>query len=88
VTEIELLLSLAKSLLPGRPAQAGDFASKALSLTRDPRLRVLILPAISAIERRDVEAARKWLDRATEHHQTRRMIGVRGCLALTGSVDM
>jgi hypothetical protein len=71
MTEIEFLLSIAKTLLPGRPAQALEFVARALGVTHDPRLRLLILPAISALERRDAEAARKWLDRAAEHHQAR-----------------
>lgn len=72
VTEVEFLLNIAKTLLLGRPAQAAEFALRALSLTHDPRLRFLLLPAISALERRDVEAASKWLDRATKHHQASR----------------
>jgi uncharacterized protein HemY len=80
MTEIEFLLSIAKTMLPGRPAQALDFVARALSLTDDPRLRFLILPAISALERRDAEAARKWLDRATEQHQARVLCGyVKSC---------
>jgi hypothetical protein len=31
-----------------------------------------MLPALSALERHDAEAARKWLDRATEHHEAKR----------------
>lgn len=72
MTEIEFLLRIAKILLPGRPAQAAMFASRVLSLTDNPHLRFLILPAISALERRDAEAGGKWLDRAAEQHQAMR----------------
>ena len=75
MTDIEFLLGIAKSLLPGRPAQASEFVARALSLTHDPRLRLLILPAISALERDDAEAACRWLDRAAEHHRARVLRG-------------
>jgi uncharacterized protein HemY len=73
MTEIEFLIGIAKTLLPWRPAQAAKFVSKALSLNHDPRLRFLLLPAQTALQRRDVEAARKWLDRVTKYLQTRRI---------------
>jgi hypothetical protein len=72
MTEIEFLIGIAKTLLPWRPAQAAVFVSRALSLTHDPRFRFLIVPAQTALQRGDVEAARKWLDRATTYHQNRR----------------
>ena len=71
MTEIEFLLNIAKIQLSRQPAQASEFLGRALGTTYDPRLRLLILPVISALKRHDVEAACKWLDRATKHHLAR-----------------
>jgi hypothetical protein len=51
VPEIEFLLEIAKSVLPG-----------------DMRKPLILRHGRSPFEQCDVEAARKWLDRATEHH--------------------
>lgn len=75
MTEIEFQLRTARALSPASPARAIGFALCALSLTVDARLRFLIAPALSALERDDAEAANKWLDRACEYENARRSRG-------------
>jgi hypothetical protein len=48
-----------------------------LSVTADPRLRILMAPALSALERKDAAAARKWLDRACKYEEARRIAAKR-----------
>lgn len=72
VTEIEFQLRTARAISAASPAKAIGFVLCALSLTVDARLRFLIAPALSALERNDAEAAKKWLDRACEYEQARR----------------
>ncbi|MGC2199181.1 MAG: hypothetical protein WA633_03400 [Stellaceae bacterium] len=71
VTEFEFLLRSARALSPATPEQALGFLVRALDHTVDPRLRFLMTPALSALERRDPAAARKWLDRACEYERAR-----------------
>jgi hypothetical protein len=72
LTELEFVLRTARALVSTFPDKATSFATNALALTVDPRLRTLIQPALAALERNDTIAARKWLDRACEFECTRR----------------
>ena len=73
MTEIEFLLRTARALLPAFRTQAMGLISRALDLTSDPRLRFLLTPALSALQRNEAKVARNWLDRACDYEQTRRM---------------
>jgi hypothetical protein len=55
--------------------KAAVFINRVLAETMDPRLRFLLHPVIGAIERRDLEAAARWLDRAVLYEQSRRRQG-------------
>jgi hypothetical protein len=72
MTELEFMLRTARALVSTFPEKAIDFVLNSLGQTIDPRLRHLIGPALSALERKDATAARKWLDRACEYERTRR----------------
>lgn len=72
VTEVEFLLRTARAFSPAQPERAIEFLSQALILTADPHLRFLMMPALSALRRHDLAAARKWLDRACGHQEVRR----------------
>ena len=73
VTRAEFTLRTARALLPARPERALVFINRALAETVDPRLRNLISPALSMLERNNVEAAGRWLDRAIEYERARRV---------------
>jgi hypothetical protein len=72
VNDVEFCLRMARALLPTRPLKAATFVNRALAETVDPRLRFLVLPAVSMIENYDIEAADRWLDRALKYHEARR----------------
>jgi hypothetical protein len=72
MTELEFLLRTARALVSTSPEKATNFALNSLGQTVDPRLRHLIGPALSALERKDATAARKWLGRACEYERARR----------------
>ena len=66
MTEIEFLVRIARTLLPGRPNEAVRFLTRAETETADRRLRTLIRSAFVAIESDEEsqpEAAGRWLDR-------------------------
>jgi hypothetical protein len=71
LTELEFVLRTAKALVTTFPDKATNFATNALALTVDPRLRNLVQPALAALGRNDTIAARKWLDRACEYERAR-----------------
>jgi hypothetical protein len=72
VTDSEFALRTARELLPGYPAKALVFVNRVLTGTVDPRLRFLVEPILSMIEQNDLDAARRWLDRALTYEQIRR----------------
>jgi hypothetical protein len=72
LTELEFVLRTARALVSTFPDRATNFATNALALTVDRRLRTLIQPALAALGRNDTIAARKWLDRACEYERARR----------------
>jgi hypothetical protein len=72
VTDAEFWLRIAKALLPTQPQRAATFVSRVVGETVDPRLRNLVSATSSMIERRDFEAAHRWLDRALEYERSRR----------------
>ena len=72
VTDTEFTLRTARALLPTRSEGAVVFINRALAGTVDPRLRNLVSPVLSMIERKDFEAAARWLDRAIEYERSRR----------------
>jgi hypothetical protein len=72
LTELEFVLRTARALASTFPDKAINFATNALALTVDRRLRILIQPALAALGRNDTIAARKWLDRACEFEGARR----------------
>jgi len=72
VTDVEFALQTARALLPTFPEKALLFLNRALAATVDPRLRSLVSPALTAIERSDADAAIRWIDRALNYDQTRR----------------
>jgi hypothetical protein len=74
VTDLEFCLNVAGALLPDLE-KAAVFISRALAETVDPRLRSLLIPALSAIEQNDPEAAARWLDRAMNYGRSRRPSG-------------
>jgi hypothetical protein len=74
MTELEFMLRTARALVSTFPEKATDFVLNSLGQTVDPRLRNLIGPALSALERKDATAARKWLDRACEYERTGREV--------------
>ena len=74
VTDLEFCLSVARALLPNLE-KAAVFLNRALGETVDQRLRSLLLPALSAIEQNDLEAAARWLDRAMNYERSRRPSG-------------
>ena len=71
LTELEFVLRTARALVTTFPDKAETFATNALALTVDRRLRTLIQPALAALGRNDTIAARKWLDRACEYERAR-----------------
>ena len=71
MSDIEFCLGIARALMPNLE-KAPVFINRVLAETMDPRLRFLLQPAIEAIERGDLEAAAKWLDRAVLYEQSRR----------------
>jgi hypothetical protein len=71
LTELEFVLRTARALVSTFPDKATNFATNALALTVDRRLRTLIKPALTALGRNDTIAARKWLDRACEYECAR-----------------
>jgi hypothetical protein len=71
VSDVEFCLGTARALMPNLE-KAAVFINRAFAQTVDQRLRFLLQPAIEAIERRDLEAAAKWLDRAILYEQSRR----------------
>jgi hypothetical protein len=71
LTELEFVLRTARALVSTFPDKATNFATNALALTVDRRLRTLIQPALTAMGRNDTIAARKWLDRACEYERAR-----------------
>jgi hypothetical protein len=74
VTDIEFCLSVARALLPDLE-KAVVFINRALAETVDRRLRSLLLPALSAIEQNDPEAAARWIDRAMNYERSRHPSG-------------
>jgi hypothetical protein len=72
LTEIEFALRTARPLASTFPDKATNFVANALRQTVDPRLRHLLEPALAALGRNEVIAARKWLDRACEYERARR----------------
>jgi hypothetical protein len=72
LTDLEFALRTARALVSTLPDKAIGFVATALRETVDPRLRHLLLPALAALERNYVPAARKWLDRACEYEAARR----------------
>ena len=72
VTNSEFALRTARELLPGYPAKALVFVNRVLTGTVDPRLRFRVEPILYMIEQNDLEAARRWLERALAYEQTRR----------------
>jgi hypothetical protein len=72
LTELEFVLRTARALVSTFPDKATNFATNALALTVDPRLRNLVQSALAALGRNDTIAARKWLDRACEYELARR----------------
>ena len=72
LTDLEFALRTARALVSTLPDKATSFVADALARTVDPRLRHLIEPALAALGRNDVTAARKWLDRACEYEAARR----------------
>jgi uncharacterized protein HemY len=74
MTELEFMLRTARALVSTFPEKATNIVLNSLAQTVDPRLRHLIGPALSALERKDATAARKWLDRACEYERTRREV--------------
>jgi hypothetical protein len=71
VTEVEFCLGVARALLPDL-VKAAVFLNRTLAETVDQRLRSLLLPALSAIEQNNPEAAARWLDKAVYYEQSRR----------------
>jgi len=77
MTEIEFLVRIARTLLPGRPKEAVRFLTRAETETVDRRLRTLIRSAFVAIESDEEsqpEAAGRWLDRALSLIETRKRV--------------
>ena len=74
VTDVEFCLSVARALLPDLE-KAVVFINRALAETVDRRLRSLLLPALSAIEQNDPEAAARWIDRAMNYERSRHPSG-------------
>ena len=72
LTEIEFALRTARALASTFPDKATNFVVDALRQTVDPLLRHLLEPALAALGRNEVIAARKWLDRACEYERARR----------------
>ena len=72
VTEIEFCLRTARALLPTKPDRALIFLNRILADTVDPRLRSLVTPVLTMIDRNDLEAAGRWLDRALRYDEARR----------------
>jgi hypothetical protein len=72
LTEIEFPLRTARVLASTFPDKATYFFVNALGQTVDPRLRHLLEPALAALGRNEVIAARKWLDRACDYERARR----------------
>ena len=72
MTKLEFLLRTARALVSTSPEKGTNFVLNSLGQTVDPRLRHLIGPALSALEREDATGARKWLDRACEYERARR----------------
>jgi hypothetical protein len=71
MSDIGFCISTARALLPDLE-KAAVFVNRALADTVDRRLRTFLLPALAAIERKDAEAAARWLDRANNYEQSRR----------------
>jgi hypothetical protein len=63
MSEVEFYLGIARALMPNLE-KAAVFINRVFAKTVNQRLRFLLQPAIEAIERRDVESAAQWLDRA------------------------
>jgi hypothetical protein len=77
MTEIEFLVRIARTLLPGRPKEALGFLTRAETETVDRRLRTLIRFAFVAIESDEEsqpEAAGRWLDRALSLIENRKRV--------------
>jgi hypothetical protein len=77
MTEIEFLVRIARTLLPGRPNEAVRFLTRAETETADRRLRTLIRSAFVAIESDEEsqpEAAGRWLDRALSLIENRKRV--------------
>ena|ERR1700720_1988558 len=77
MTEIEFLVRIARTLLPGRPKEAVRFLTRAETETVDRRLRTLIRSAFVAIESDEEsqpEAAGRWLDRALSLIENRKRV--------------
>ena len=72
MSDIGFCLSIARALLPNLE-KAAVFVSRALADTVDQRLRFLLQPALAAITRKDADAAARWLDRAINYRQSRRL---------------
>ena len=88
LTEIEFALRTARALASTFPDKATNFVVNALRQTIDPRLRHLLEPALAALGRNEVIAARKWLDRACEYeHARRREIIKSGMWINTGTIQ-
>jgi len=62
---------MARALLPNLE-KAAVFVNRAMADTVDRRLQFLLLPVLSAIARKDTEAAARWLDRAISYERSRR----------------
>src|SRR5215469_2149483 len=69
VTEIEFCLRTGRALLPTKPDKAAIFLNRVLAGTLDPRLKSLVAPVLSMIDRNDLEAAGRWLDRALKYDE-------------------
>ena len=74
MSEVEFYLGIARALMPNLEKVA-VFINRVFAKTVDQRLRFLLQPVIEAIERRDVESAAQWLDRAILYEQSRRRPG-------------
>ena len=77
MTEIEFLVRIARTLLPGRPKEAVRFLTHAETETVDRRLQTLIRSAFVAIESDEesqLEAAGRWLDRALSLIENRKRV--------------
>jgi hypothetical protein len=67
----ERVLRTARAVLPGSPARALDLLDRAIQAS-DPRFRNRIRPGHAALNRGDLVAADKWIERAVVYEMARR----------------